>query len=1041
MPEGNDGDQSTKPGPCGTARGRWRAAALSVGSAAAIALAVLSQAHAQPVGQRLSQYGHTVWHVQDGQFSSPNAITQSRDGYLWLATDAGLTRFDGLRFTTRSGGPDASTAGVGVSAALGTRDGSLWVAVGLKVVQWKQGRSTIYTVPGKVMQFVEDDAGTVWFVQSRTNGRGGPLCRIASGKLDCFGAPELPFPYASTVAIAQGGGLWIGGSMGLCLWSQGQPATCQHQEALKSMAGLMGVNAIVPRPNGTLWVGIGKAGRDLGLGQIADGTWKPLDAAGLDGSSLSVSSLLEDRNGALWIGTTDRGLYRIQGGRAEHFGRAEGLSSDTIAVGGLFQDREGSVWVLTSAGLDAFRPLAVSVFSVQEGLPADAVGSVLADSQGTVWFGNRTLSTLAADEPAPAPRAELFRDRHVTSLLEDHAGRLWIGLDNTLNVFDKGVLKPIPAANGGDLGVIERIVEDSRHDIWVTLAGEPPKLLRIREGGRVERVDGTGPVPANLNLLAIAADPKGGVLLGRRNGTIVSLREAEYVAYEADAISSAAITGLHADTEGTILATTFKGLLVQRGTTRRLLDSAHGLPCERLRAVARDRRADVWLLGSCGILWIRAGELERWLAQPAGKAAVRQFDVTDGVRPGYPSFMPMISVAPDGRVWFANDKIAQVIDPAAVETPHPAPAVLVEQVTADRQVFDATGPLRLPPRTRDLELRYTALSFIAPQRIRFRYRLEGRDQTWTDADTRRQAFYTDLPPGHYRFRVMACSAEGVWNETGATQEFEIPPLFYQTAWFIALCTFAALGTLYGLYLLRLQQVAARVRERIAAKNAERERIARDLHDTLLQSTEGLILRFQAASSRLPAGDPVRAALEDALDRADEVVAEGRDRVQDLRTSDNAFGDLPRALAEVGQELARASATEFHSTVEGQARALKPMVLDEIYRIGREALLNAHRHAAARRIEVQIIHGDDEFQLRIRDDGIGIDPHVAAGQPRPGHWGLQGMRERAQKIGAQCEIWSRPGAGTEIEVRIAAAQAYEAQRPRSRWLAAFRLASG
>jgi signal transduction histidine kinase/ligand-binding sensor domain-containing protein len=1010
---------------------KWLGAALAAVCGVACALAGVAYAQAPPHVQRLTQYGHTSWQVQDGQFSSPNGIAQTKDGYLWLPTDGGLVRFDGVRFVNR---PHPALSGRPATAIHAAADGGLWVGRGAVFVRLKEGQTSRYSFTGQVSQFAEDGTGAVWIAITRTAGSGTPLCRVAGGKLDCFATGE--FSYLSALAIDKGGGLWIGGSKGLCHWSQSQMTRCYRPDALKPRADLASVNALLTTRDGTLWVGFGAAGRDLGLGQFTDGKWKPFVADGLDGSSLAVSSLMEDRDGALWVGTIDQGIYRIQGGRAEHFGRADGLSSDTVS-GTLYQDQEGTVWVLTASGLDAFRRLLVSVFSVREGLPADRVESVLAARDGTVWFGNQTLSTLSNDEPAPAPHQELFRGKEVTSLLEDHAGRLWIGLQNTLNVFDQGVLRPVRAADGAALGVIERIVEDTRHDVWVTTAAAQPQLLRIRDGGVVERIDGSGPFPANFRASALAPDPKGGVVLGLWTGQISTFRDGKLETYAAEAAASTPINGLLVDADGTVLATTLRGLLVRRGALRRLMNTESGLPCDRLRVAVRDRLGDLWLRSDCGIILIGAAELARWLAEPASKIEARLFDVTDGARTGFASFMPAASVGPDGRLWFATGKVAQVIDPALIATRRPAPDVRIEEITADRTVFEPAGPLKLPARTRDLELRYTALSFIAPQKIKFRYRLEGRDRAWTDAGTRRTASYTDLPPGNYRFRVTACNADGIWNETGASQDFEVPPLFYQTTWFFVLSGVVAVFALYGFFVLRMRQVAVRVRDRLAAKSAERERIARELHDTLLQSTEALILQVQAAANCIAEGDPARDALGKALDRADQVVAEGRDRVQDLRTSESISGDLSRSLAAVGQEWAKASGTEFRMIVEGPSRALKPTVMEETYRIGREALLNANRHAAARMIEVQIIHGDTDFRLRIRDDGVGIDTGTGVGGLRVGHWGLTGMRERALKIGAEFDIWSRPGAGTEIELRLSAELAYVRRASRLRWLPGLR----
>jgi signal transduction histidine kinase/ligand-binding sensor domain-containing protein len=1001
---------------------------LAVLCISALFLLWVATASAKGPVQRLSQHGHTAWRVQDGLFSSPNGIAQTKDGYLWIGTNAGLARFDGVRFVTWSTLPGLSIAGWSIDALLATSDGSLWIGSNRRVVQLKDGRATQFDVPGRPVRFVEDDTGTVWFAQTRVGDRGGPLCGVANGTLRCYGKPAIPMSNAAALSTRKGGGLWIGNSSALCQWSVGQDADCALQDALKPLANLIGVTSIVTASDATVWVGIAKPGRDLGLGQFADGAWKSFVAPGIDGSSLSVSAMLEDRNGSLWVGTTNRGLYRIHEGQAEHFSAADGLSSDTVVGSGLFEDREGTVWVATSAGLDAFRRLPVSVFSTRQGLPSDGVESVLPARDGRVWIGNLVLSRLLGDKVEDAPLPPVFRDKAVTSMLEDHAGRLWIGLESTLNVFDKGVLRPILGADGRDVGVTQMIVEDADRDVWVATAGQPNRLLRIRDGVIKEQM----PAERFGRPSALAPGPSGGIWLGYADGTIAAYRDDALTKFGPDAISSAGIAALLAESNGTVLAATTRGLLVQRGASRRLLNAEGGLPCDALQAIVRDAADAVWMSASCGLIRIDNEAFEQWLANPGAGIRSRLLDATDGVQPGKASFMPRARRGADGRLWFANGAVAQVVDPAALRRNDLPPAVLIEEITADRKGFPPTGAIKLAPQTRDIEIRYTALSFVVPHKVKFQYQLEGRDHGWQDAGTRRQAFYTDLPPGAYRFRVKACNSDGVWNETGASLDFEVPPAFFQTKWFAALCIIFSAATLYGFYIVRMRQVAGRVRDRLAVKHDERERIARDLHDTLLQSTQGLILRFQAASNRIPEGDPTRQVLDKALERADEVLAEGRDRVLDLRVHADALRDLPTSFAATGNELAQGQAATFRTLVEGRPRQLVQRVKQESYSIGREALINAFAHAHAGEIEVQIMYGNDDFRLRVRDDGRGIESGALEAGSRPGHWGLQGMRERALQIGAQLAVWTSPGAGTEIELLIPAAVAYGSQGPRHGW---------
>jgi len=314
----------------------------------------------------------------------------------------------------------------------------------------------------------------------------------------------------------------------------------------------------------------------------------------------------------------------------------------------------------------------------------------------------------------------------------------------------------------------------------------------------------------------------------------------------------------------------------------------------------------------------------------------------------------------------------------------------------------------------------------------FRYKLEGWDRDWQDASTRRQAFYSNLPPRSYHFRVIACNNNGVWNEAGATLDFVIPPAWYQTNWFRAACALAFLTMLWAMYELRVRQLAAQFNMRLDERVNERTRIARELHDTLLQTFQGLLPRFQAALYMLPERvTEARKTLEAAVDKASEAITEGRDAVKGLRLSTVEKNDLAVAVRTLGEELATVNqpSPTFEVAVEGTPRSLHPILRDEVYRLVAEALRNAFCHAQARKIEVEIRYGEKEFRLQVRDNGRGIDPSVLSGDGREGHYGLHGMHERAKIAGGKLKVWSELNSGTEVELTIPALRAYT-QPPRS-----------
>lgn len=452
-----------------------------------------------------------------------------------------------------------------------------------------------------------------------------------------------------------------------------------------------------------------------------------------------------------------------------------------------------------------------------------------------------------------------------------------------------------------------------------------------------------------------------------------------------------------------------------------------------ITGLAEAANGDLWVNGEGGAARVAAAAIGQVLSQPTQQPLpVDLFTANDGY-PGtgvqYPGLWPSLVVAPDGRVWLAGADGIAWLDPERLRRNPAPPQVVLESVNSDDYRQLTTGGVLLQANTRKLDVEYTALSYANPDRLRFRYRLDGIDDGWVDAGARRQAFYTNLEPGCYRFHVSATDGSGAWGSPG-TVVLTIPPTFMQSRTFTVLCVAAVTAALILVYQLRIRQIAARQRSRYEERLRERERIARELHDTLLQGTQGLILNVHQAARQIHEGEAAHRLLQQALDQADAVMAEGRDRIQDLRIGWDSRLDLSESLAAVGHELARGREVAFCAKVEGRARPLSPLARDESYRIAREALLNAFEHAQAPTIELQVIYGEEALRVRVRDDGMGIEADAVARGARPGHWGLVGMRERATGISARLDVWSKRGAGTEVELVIPATVAYASpSRPR------------
>jgi signal transduction histidine kinase/streptogramin lyase len=435
----------------------------------------------------------------------------------------------------------------------------------------------------------------------------------------------------------------------------------------------------------------------------------------------------------------------------------------------------------------------------------------------------------------------------------------------------------------------------------------------------------------------------------------------------------------------------------------------------------------VWLAESRGVIQVPASEVQQARENSSYRVKYRVFDSFDGLPGAFADAQTASKVVihgTDGKLWFFTSNGVAWIDPADISTNALPPPVLIQSVKANGRQPGSLTDLVLPPRTTNLQIGYTALSLAVPERVRFRYRLEGVEKDWQDAGTRREAFYNRLGPGEYHFRVIACNNDGVWNEEGAHLDFKIAPAWYQTTWFYSMCAVICLALLGAIYQLRLHQLRRQFNSKLEERVDERTRIARELHDTLLQSFQGLLMRFQGVSNDLVGGEP-KQELDEIIDRAAQAITEARDAVQGLRSSVLESDDLAAAIGTLGKELAAADnrPPEFTMQVEGAQRKLHAILRDEVYRVAGEALRNAFRHANARRIEVEIRYDERQFRLRVRDDGRGMDPKLLFDNGRAGHFGLPGMRERIKRVGGKLTVWSEHESGTEVELKIPAAHAY------------------
>jgi signal transduction histidine kinase/ligand-binding sensor domain-containing protein len=979
------------------------------------ALASSSSAFALDPGLDVDQYVHTAWRVRDGFFKSTiRAIAQTPDGYLWLGTDSGLLRFDGVRTTPGPAPPGPDLPSSHVMRLLAARDGTLWIGTSNGLASWKDGRLTPYPdLTGTyVYGLVEDREGVVW--AGGFASPSGRLCAIRKTGVECHGEDGRFDRGIYDVYEDSRGNLWAGVKGGLWRWRPGPPT-------FFALAGKSTIVGFGEDDDGALLLG--------GLGGIRrfkDGRAEPYLRPGV-GREVNARRFLRDRQGGLWIAMSGGGVAHVHEGRADVFTHLEGLSGDDVTA--FLQDREGTLWMITTGGLDRFRDPVAATFSTRQGVPQPNVWSVLAAADGSVWVAgpgglNRWTAGRMTIPGIGGKRDGKLDGLIATSLFQDRRGRIWTSTSRGVGFIENERFTYVPGLPGGN---VRAFAEDADGTLW--MAHQERGLLAFSDGGAT-------PTPlATLGrddfITSLAVDPlAGGLWMGFFRTGLIHLRNGQVVASyrAADGLGEGNVSHLWFDREHALWASTERGLSRLKDGRVATLTRQNGLPCDDVHWAMEDDVRSLWLYTGCALVRVARPEVEAWISGVAPTIHPAAFDISDGVRThaGAGGDSPLVAKTSDGRLWFLPWDGVSVVDPAHLPVNMFPPPVSIEQVTADRQAYDASpaagGRLRLPALSRDLRIDYTALSLAAPEKMRFRYKLEGRDREWQDAGTRRQVFYNDLPPRSYRFRVTASNDSGVWNEAGAFVDFSIPPAYHQTAWFRLALVAALLAVVVAVYRLRVGQVTQRVRLRMEGRLEERERIARDLHDTLLQGMQGVIFKFDGLAKRIPREDPLRRAIEETLDRADEMLAEGRDRVRSLRTG-VAMTDLPSALERVAREATKDGAARFRSVIEGRARDLDPIVREEAFSIGREALLNALAHSGAHEVEMEVAYDPRQLRVRIRDDGRGIDPAVLGKGGKDDHWGIPGMRERATRIGGHLEIWSRPEAGTEVELTVPAATAY------------------
>jgi signal transduction histidine kinase/ligand-binding sensor domain-containing protein len=988
----------------------------------------------------LFQLQHTSWTERDGAPPTINDISQAPDGSLWLGSGEGLYRFDGFTFERVRSIDGDSTAPTEIYAILATSNGDLWIGTSYNgAILLRNGVAKRFPkfeglpLNTTVFSFAKDLDGTIWAATALGLQRFDGSQWRSVGK--SWGVPEM---VRFWLQLDSNGTLWTEASEhGFFKLKRGS----HHFERL----------ADLPRerlsfdqsPSGEYWA-ITSSGI-CPLAEVLNGTAGPhcLDNWSARSLSSAYSFLTFDRRGNLWVRSwKSGGIERLDAaafrdafrpghpeGKVESFTKRDGLTSDRIRS--IFRDRrDGSIWVGTDHGLDHFREPS---FLPALPKPGAADFGIQAQKDGRVWIGSvGGPGGLWIASPEGKTERITLPGISIQSLYETRRGTLWFatqspsgGVASIASIRDgpndgKTTSLPLTPELHSQVAV-QSIVEDVRGAVWASFI---PYGLAKWEGGHWTRNGGlTGLPEAWVVILNIGPDGK--LWAGYLNGEAAVIDGTSVQRYAAkDGLNIGPVAAILSGRSDCWLAGV-NGLVRFDGQRFHVLSEANNRPFSGISGIAEARNGDLWLNAFDGVRRVAGAELREAEKNPAYAVHSDLYDLTDGL-PSVPQRLrpfPTAVSAPDGRIWFGLRAGVVSVDPEDPSLSSPVPPVSIVRAIADGRTFNAATNAKLAARTKSLEIDYTAVSLNRASRVRFRYKLEGIDAGWQNAGSRRQAFYNNLPPGKYRFVVSASNGDNLWNEAGATMNMEVPPAFFQTIWFRSLWVLATILGLWGILRLRIRQTVAKVQAQFRERMLERERIAGDLHDTLLQGYLSASLQVHAAFGRLTEDSPAKQPLRRALELIGKASEESRIALRGIRSSQLGGLELEQALSHVPQELAASADVGFRVRVEGRPRSLRPVLLDDVYRIGREAIVNAFQHAGATNIEVEVEYAANRLRMLVQDNGCGIDAQMLQ-SGKAGHWGLKGIRERAERIGAKLSLFSNPGAGTQVVLTVAGELAFQ-----------------
>lgn len=956
-----------------------------------------------------------------------NAIVQTRNGLLWVGTMAGLASFDGQHFTVMDLRGPASISQGAVRALAEAPNGDLWVGTDNGLV----------LIPRAAVDHLEPPRLTIYHTG---DGKGG----------------EIACLYVSNEGI-----LWAGTDQGLYRFESGKLLqVIPGVQVVRIAEGLDGHLLLISHQGFMEWNGHGiveHPGLAKRLGVEED----------------KIYHVFQDRSGAMWF-CTFKGVARRVG---DSFYRFKPYGSSHNGAFRAYQDPQGNIWLYTQEAL--YRANANRLEVLAPGITARAI---YADQDGNLWVGTNGDGLVRFKDRAVRmfTTADGLPSNVTMAVLFSHDGALWVGNNcGGLSEFDGKHFKTYSEKDGLSNSCVWALAEDGKHDLWIgTWAGG---LYRFR-GGRFTQYSKPQGLISDIVLRIIVARD-GSLWIATPEGAS-HMQDGRFRNYTiTDGLSSNHVSAVYQDRSGNIWAATDAGIDRLEGDRFIPFSPAQqksGQLCNRLAEdslgdlyaamepkgidliegsqlfsinddlevldMVESAHRDLWFSGRNGIMRVAADALKQSLRDrqaPLDYALFGRADGMDSTQCGVGA--PDIALSPDGKLWVATVKGLAMLDLARLRGPNRKPRLFVGAVTIERKTIPAGRELVLPPGTHHVELRFDAVDLTSPEHTRLQYRMDGIDSDWLEADKSRRAIYSSIPAGTHAFHVRATGSAGAWDRAGIVYNVTQQPYPYQTTWFRLVSFSSLIFLLFAVYQIRIRQIIRQGHIRLEERVNERTRIARELHDTLLQTFHGLMFQFQAGRNLIPRRpEEAMRSLDEAINETEKALAESRDAIKGLRSEPIAKGDLAELLRATSKELA-ASGMENHDLPkhdlsnqdlpkqdvpvfdlieEGERRTLSPASKNEICRIGFEILRNAYRHSHAQRIEAEIRYDAHMLRLRIRDDGRGIDPKVLKEGGKAGHWGLRGLGERAERIGAKLDFWSEAGAGTEVQLAVPAAVAYE-----------------